>query len=60
MKTLGKLNASSLQAGDTIRLCGYLTKVVDVRIDEFATVFVETEMFEPVQFGYCERVCLYF
>lgn len=60
MKTLGKLNASSLQAGDTIRLCGFLTKVLGVRIDAFARVFVETEMFEPVQFDYCEKVSLFY
>lgn len=58
MKLLGKLNASSLVAGDLIRIAGYVTKVSAVSITG-ANVTVETEMFEAVSFGYCDKVSLF-
>lgn len=59
MKKLGELYASSLKAGDFIRLRGFEQKIVNVSV-EGSVVIVETKMFEPVRFDVMEKVTLYY
>lgn len=59
MKKLGELYASSLSAGDFIRLRGVEQKITNVTI-KGSVVFVETEKFEPVRFDVMQRVSLFY
>lgn len=58
MKLLGKLNASSLQTGDLIRIAGYVTKIVTITVSGWK-VNVETEMFHAVEFHRSDKVSLF-
>lgn len=59
VKKLGELKASSLKAGDIIRMCGIETQIIGVsRKGSF--VIVKAKMFEPFEFHCCEKVSIFY